>query len=63
MMVSPPDRLIALDWGFKRNLQFLSEGRLNPEEWFVYGQPGRQTETYLEHLAEQRGRRPVEVVS
>jgi len=55
MMASPPGRLIALDWGFKRNLQFLSEGRLNPEEWFVYGPPGRQTETYLEQLAGQPG--------
>lgn len=55
IMASPPDRLIALDWGFKRNLQFLSKGRLNPEEWFVYGQPGRQTESYLEQLAGQSG--------
>jgi len=55
MMASPPDRLIALDWGFKRNLQFLSKGRLNPEEWFVYGPPGRQTETYLEQLVVQSG--------
>ncbi len=50
-----PGRLIALDWGFKRNLQFLSRGRLNPEEWFVYGAPGAQTESYLEQLASEPG--------
>ncbi|MBA3531202.1 MAG: glycosyltransferase family 39 protein [Ardenticatenales bacterium] len=27
---------IALDWGFRRNLQFLTQGKVNPEERFVY---------------------------
>jgi hypothetical protein len=52
---SQPDRLIALDWGFKRNLQLLSAGRLSPEEWFAYGPPGEEIETYLEQLVDQPG--------
>ena len=50
-----PSRLIALDWGFKRNLQFLSKGQLTPEEWFAYGPPGEETESYLEQLVDQPG--------
>lgn len=46
-------RLVVLDWGFTRNLQFLSQGRLRPETRFTYESPPTPEFTaYLEdHVA------------
>jgi hypothetical protein len=30
---------IAMDWGFRRNLQFLTQNRVDPNEWFTYSSP------------------------
>ncbi len=41
--------LVVLDWGFTRNLQFLSQGRLRPETRFSYDTPPNPEFTaYLE---------------
>lgn len=40
---------IALDWGLRRNIQVLTQGRVNPEERFEYRQhPGEGFEAYLD---------------
>ena len=42
-------RLVVLDWGFTRNLQFLSQGRLRPETRFTYeSPPAPEFAAYLE---------------
>lgn len=47
-------RVVALDWGFKRNLQILTEGRVNPEEVFSYtSPPGPEVEALLEPLLDE----------
>jgi hypothetical protein len=47
-------RVVALDWGFKRNLQILTQGRLNPVEIFTYaGPPGPEYETLLVPLLDE----------
>ncbi|MSP12201.1 MAG: hypothetical protein EXR62_04495 [Chloroflexi bacterium] len=41
-------RPVALDWGFKQNLELLTQGRVNPEEAFTYTQqPDKTYETYI----------------
>jgi hypothetical protein len=30
---------IAMDWGFRRNLQLLTQNRVDPPEWFTYATP------------------------
>jgi hypothetical protein len=46
---TPP--VIALDWGFLRNLQLLSESRINVVERFTYSSPpSEEFEAYLEDL-------------
>lgn len=30
---------ISMDWGFRRNLQLLTENRVDPPEWFTYTSP------------------------
>lgn len=40
--------MIALDWGFRRSLQLLTQDRVNPEERFTYGpQPDEAVETFI----------------
>lgn len=40
--------IIALDWGFRRSLQFLTLDRVNPEERFHFGpQPDTATEIFI----------------
>ncbi len=47
-------RIAALDWGFARNLQILTRGRLEIEEWFTYtSQPGEEIESLLDKLVVQ----------
>ncbi len=47
-------KIVALDWGFARNLQLLTGGQLKIEEWFTYASsPGEEAEAYLEHLVDQ----------
>jgi 4-amino-4-deoxy-L-arabinose transferase-like glycosyltransferase len=44
-------RVVALDWGFLRNLQLLSENRINVVERFTYASPpGEEFAAYLEDL-------------
>ncbi|MHB1294534.1 MAG: glycosyltransferase family 39 protein [Anaerolineae bacterium] len=39
---------VALDWGFRRNLQLLTQGRVNPEEGYDYTQtPGDIFRAYI----------------
>jgi hypothetical protein len=43
-LVSDMDRpgapqTIAMDWGFRRNMQILTENRVDPTEWFTYYTP------------------------
>ena len=45
---------VALDWGFRRNLQLLSGNRLNPREWFTYSSPPLpEFNDYLENLIKE----------
>ena len=47
-------RLVVLDWGFTRNLQFLSQGRLRPETRFTYDfPPSTEFTAYLEEHVTQ----------
>lgn len=48
-------RIVALDWGFARNLQLLTHDDLKPAEWFAYGPPGEETEASLNNLVVQPG--------
>lgn len=34
-------RPLAADWGFSKNIQFLTQGRVNPEDIFCFGPQGR----------------------
>ena len=42
-----PD-VVAMDWGFARNLQILTQGRINPSERFTYGKPEDQIARVIE---------------
>ena len=42
---------IALDWGLRRNIQILTQGRVNPEERFEYNQ--HPTEGFVAYLEQQ----------
>lgn len=47
-------RVVALDWGFKRNLQIITAGQVNPEEMFTYASlPDPELEALLEPLLDQ----------
>ena len=47
-------RIAALDWGFARNLQILTRGRLKIEEYFTYtSQPGEEIESLMDKLVVQ----------
>jgi hypothetical protein len=42
---------IAMDWGFRRNLQVLTQNRVDPPEWFTYSRPpGPEFEGYVRDL-------------
>jgi hypothetical protein len=42
---------IAMDWGFRRNLQVLTQNRVDPPEWFTYSRPpGPEFEGYVADL-------------
>ena len=46
---APP--AIALDWGFARNIQLLTDGRVSPPERFTYtSQPGEEFEEYVRQI-------------
>jgi hypothetical protein len=48
--------VIALDWGFRRNIQLLTAGRVNPQEWFTYTQePGDEFKGYADQLVTRPG--------
>jgi hypothetical protein len=42
----PP--VVAMDWGFARNLQLLTAGRVEPVQAFTYGEPGDEAAALLE---------------
>jgi hypothetical protein len=45
---------VALDWGFKRNLQLLTENRVIPEDGFTYSQrPGEEYRRWAEWRLDQ----------
>jgi hypothetical protein len=45
---------VAMDWGFRRNLQVLTQGRVDPPEWFTYNTPpGPEFEGYLSGLIDR----------
>lgn len=47
-------RLVVVDWGFTRNLQFLSQGQLRPETRFTYDfPPNPEFAAYLEEHVTQ----------
>ncbi len=49
---TPP--VVALDWGFARNIQLLTDGRVNPAEWFTYtSQPDEGFERTIGQVIEQ----------
>jgi hypothetical protein len=49
---TPP--VVALDWGFRRNLQILTENRVAPREWFTYSSPPLpEFQNYADQLMEQ----------
>jgi 4-amino-4-deoxy-L-arabinose transferase-like glycosyltransferase len=42
---------IALDWGFRRNLELLTQNRVDPPEWYTYSSPpGPEFEGYVHDL-------------
>jgi len=46
---TPPS--IAMDWGFRRNLQLLTQNRVDPPEWFTYSPPAEsEYEGYVREL-------------
>jgi 4-amino-4-deoxy-L-arabinose transferase-like glycosyltransferase len=45
---------IAMDWGFRRNLQLLTQNRVDASEWFTYTPPGKsEYEGYVQALIER----------
>jgi hypothetical protein len=45
---------LAMDWGFRRNLQVLTQDRVDPLEWFTYSTPpGPEFEGYMRELIQR----------
>jgi 4-amino-4-deoxy-L-arabinose transferase-like glycosyltransferase len=45
---------IAMDWGFRRNLQLLTQNRVDASEWFTYTPPGEsEYEGYVRELIDR----------
>jgi 4-amino-4-deoxy-L-arabinose transferase-like glycosyltransferase len=45
---------VALDWGFRRNLQILTQNRVAPREWFTYSNPPLpEFQNHADQLMEQ----------
>jgi 4-amino-4-deoxy-L-arabinose transferase-like glycosyltransferase len=48
--------VVALDWGFRRNLQILTQGRINPEERYTFGPEPDQA--YIDYINTRVGQGP-----
>ncbi len=49
-------RAIAMDWGFRRNLQILTQNRVDPVEWYTFYTP--PTPGFLDYLTQLVGQAP-----